>query len=898
MRIHLVEDAQPFFQSAARPMPYAWRADGAALLQRMVQQGIIAPLTTDEPSDWQHPITFVPKASGGLRACCDLRRLNQYVRRPTHPCPTPRDVVAQISTGARYFTTMDALWGYWQIPLAEECQALTTFITPWGRYKYLRAPMGLRSAGDEYDRRGDLAFSGITNLGKIRDDTLLWDSTFSAHVDRVRRVLLRCREHGITLNKLKFNFAQAQTSFCGFDISTNGISADPSKLRAIVEFPTPTNITELRSFLGLVNQLGEFTAEIASRAEDLRGLLRPRNAFQWTPQHDTAFQAVKTALSQPPTLAPFDPSLPTMLQTDAARLKGLGYALLQQHGETWRLVQCGSRFLTDTETRYAMVELEMLAALWAMTKCRVYLLGLPTFSLVVDHRPLLPILDHYTLDAVENPRLQRMKERMAPFSFTTIWRPGKEHVIPDALSRAPVDDPVTADQVAERDIELNVRRIVTAVTANLNETDRVDIDNPSVADPLLARLRQTASVDHDYKQLHDAVTTGFPTRIDHLSPALRPYWSVRSELSADDGLVLKGNRLVIPAAARSDTLVALHSSHQGIDRTKRRARQTVWWPAINSDIVNTINACSACQMHQPSQQREPHAAEPPPSRVFQVASADFFTFAVNSYLVYADRLSGWLEVAQVSSTARSTIRALSTWFVRLGVPLRLRTDGGPPFTSYDFQQFLHRWGVEHVRSSPHYPQSNGHAEAAVKSIKRLLQKTSPAGDLNCEAFLSGLLELRNTPGVAGRSPAELLFGNNLRSRLPAHHSSFATEWTEAADRLDQHAANRRRQAIATYDRSAKSLTPLTLHSEVRIQDPRTHIWDQCGTIVSIGAHRTYRVKLPSGRVYWRNRRFLRPLPAPSADMTSDSQLTQLLTSDAESPRRSARHCQRPQRYGL
>ena len=160
-----------------------------------------------------------------------------------------------------------------------------------------------------------------------------------------------------------------------------------------------------------------------------------------------------------------------MLQTDTARLKGLGYALLQQHGETWRLVQCGSRFLTDTKTGYAMVELEMLAALWAMTKSQFYLLGLLTFSLVVYHRPLLPILDHYTLDAVENPRLQRMKERMAPFSFTTIWRPGKEHVIPDALARAPVDDPVTADQVAERDIELNVRRIVTAVTANLNETD-------------------------------------------------------------------------------------------------------------------------------------------------------------------------------------------------------------------------------------------------------------------------------------------------------------------------------------------------------------------------------------------------------------------------------------------
>ena len=441
MTIHLTDDAQPFFQSAARPMPYAWRADGAALLQRMVQQGIIAPLTSDEPSDWQHPITFTPKSSGGLRACCDLRRLNQFVRRPTHPCPTPRDAVSQISTGASLFTTMDALSGYWQIPLAEESQALTTFITPWGRYRYLRAPMGLRFAGDEYDRRGDMAFSGVPNLAKIRDDILTWDTCFSDHVHRVRQVLLRCREHGITLNKRKFVFATTDTSFCGYNLSPAGIAADPAKLRAIAEFPAPTNITELRSFLGLVNQLGDFTADIASRAEALRGLLRPRNTFCCTPTHETAFNAVKAALSQSPTLAPFDPSLPTMLQTDAARLQGLGYALLQQHGDTWRLVQCGSRFLTDTETRYAMVELEMLAALWAMKKCRVYLLGLPTFSLVVDHRPLVPILDQYTLDAVENPRLQRMKERMSPFVFTTTWRPGKTHAIPDALSRAPVDDP-------------------------------------------------------------------------------------------------------------------------------------------------------------------------------------------------------------------------------------------------------------------------------------------------------------------------------------------------------------------------------------------------------------------------------------------------------------------------
>ena len=151
-----------------------------------------------------------------------------------------------------------------------------------------------------------------------------------------------------------------------------------------------------------------------------------------------------------------------MLQPDAALSKGLGFALLQQHGGIWRLVQCGSRFLTDTESRYAMVELEMLAALWAMNKCRVFLLGLPMSTLVVDDQPLVTIPDKYTLDAVENPRLQRLKEKMSPFIFETVWRKGKDHAVLDALSQAPVDDPSPPDCVGDTELELHVQRAVIA----------------------------------------------------------------------------------------------------------------------------------------------------------------------------------------------------------------------------------------------------------------------------------------------------------------------------------------------------------------------------------------------------------------------------------------------------
>ena len=144
---------------------------------------------------------------------------------------------------------------------------------------------------------------------------------------------------------------------------------------------------------------------------------------------------VKAGLISPPVLPSFDPALPVILQTDASRLHGLGYALLQDHGNgQLRLVQCGSRFLSDAETRYATIELEMLAAVWAMSKCRLYLIGLQHFTLMMDHQPLIPILNHYSLDAVENPRLQRLREKISPYIFTAVWRAGKHLSIPDALS--------------------------------------------------------------------------------------------------------------------------------------------------------------------------------------------------------------------------------------------------------------------------------------------------------------------------------------------------------------------------------------------------------------------------------------------------------------------------------
>ena len=269
---------------------------------------------------------------------------------------------------------------------------MTTFMTPWGRFKFLRSPMGLVSTGDEYCRRGDVALSDIDHLQKVVDDILVEDDTFPGHVSHVRTVLNRCRE--------PWHYSQRQeVSVCSrgsairrvFLWGRHGIAADPAKVQAIQDFPAPTNRQELRSFMGLANQLADFADEFSSAADPLRELLRTRHMFQWLAPRDAAFTAVKEVLLSPSLLAHFDAALPTVLQTDASRRKGLGYALLQQHPSGWRLVSVWVPDFVNgtTESRYAVVELEMLAAVWAIKKCRLYLLGMPHFQLLVDHEPLI-----------------------------------------------------------------------------------------------------------------------------------------------------------------------------------------------------------------------------------------------------------------------------------------------------------------------------------------------------------------------------------------------------------------------------------------------------------------------------------------------------------------------------
>ena len=848
--IALTPNAKPFCVNTPRAIPFAYREKLKAEIDLLVSQNVIAPVT--EPTEWCAPIVVTPKkGTDKIRMCVDLSHLNKYVLRERYQSPTPAQAVANIAASeAKVFTVLDALKGYHQCPLDDESQNLTTFITPFGRFKYLRAPYGISSISEHYNRRMAEAFTGLSGFRRVVDDIVIYDSNPADHVVHVKQFLQRCVERNIALNIDKCKFSQARVSFAGFQLSADGYQLDQSITEAISNYPTPASRTDLRAFVGLVNQLSTSTANVATVLAPFRPLLSTKNEFLWLNDHDKAFSKAKQSLTTPPVLSFFDITKPTRLSTDASR-QGLGFILQQKTSDEWTLVQAGSRFLSDVETRYATIELELLAISWAVLKCNMFLEGLQHFDIVTDHNPLISILNSRRLDEIDNPRLQRLKSRLMAYSFTAKWVKGSKNDAPDALSRNPIADPKMEDTLAEYDCHSHPAMSTSEIRA---------ITDTSPMNPHLQDLRDHAAQDPEYQQLQQVIFEGFPDHRSQLHDSCRRYWNVREHLSIDDNLIVHGCRLLIPTAMRQQILSDLHKSHQGSVRTKQRARLTVYWPGIDNDIDNLVLSCKKCQDLLPANTKEPIISKPRPARPFQQIAVDFCSYGGQDYLIIVDCYTDWPDIIHMGhdTTAPQLIKALRQSFCRTAIPEILWSDGGPQFTAKLFKDFSKQWGFTHQLSSPYHPQSNGKIEATVKSMKKLIATSWDTRTLNEDKLCHAILQYRNTPSRRdGLSPAQKLYGRPIQDTLPAHRRSFATEWQRSAQEADQQAAHTLQQSESYYNEHTQSLPDMQIGSTVALQNPCTKLWDIYGTIVDIGPHRRYHVKTHSGRVLVRNRRFLR-----------------------------------------
>jgi len=309
--ISLKHDAKPIVH-APRRVPVALRDRCKQELERMETIGVITKV--DEPTDWVNSMVIVEKSSGQLRICLDPHDLNQNVQRPHYPIKTIDDILPHL-TGAKFFTKLDARSGYWAIHLDEESSFLTTFNTCFGRYRYLRLPMGLKSSMDIFQRKIDESFESLPGVVAIVDDVLVYGKTREEHDRNLRTVLDRAFERGIRFNDQKLEVALSEVKYFGHLISAQGIQPDPAKVAAIRDMPVPVNRSELETWFGMVNYLSRFAQNLAEVTSPLRALLVKDVEFYWGKPQSDAFEKVKQIITQQPgqVLAYYDPDKPLLL---------------------------------------------------------------------------------------------------------------------------------------------------------------------------------------------------------------------------------------------------------------------------------------------------------------------------------------------------------------------------------------------------------------------------------------------------------------------------------------------------------------------------------------------------------------------------------------------------------
>lgn len=389
------------------------------------------------------------------------------------------------------------------------------------------------------------------------DDVLIRGKDQQQHDERLEAVLKRLLEAGVTLNLDKCVFSTKQVKFLGHVISSNGIEVDPDKVKAIADLPPPTNVQEVRTFLGMVNQLSKFSDHLADKTKSIRELLLKGNQWTWGNAQQKAFEQIKTDLMRAPVLALYDPKKETKEAADASSY-GLGGVVLQlQPDKSWRPVSFLSRALTPTESRYAQIEKEALAPTWACERSWEYIIG-KSIYVETDHKPLVPLLSTHSLDQLP-PRIQRLRMRLMRFHFQEISHvPGKKMYIADALSRFQAVHVDPQPTIADDEMTAHVASVITGLPAS---------------DTRLQQIIEAQEEDPVCRQIKTYCSKGWPDK-HSVNDAMKPYWSSRGELTVVQNILLKGTRIVIPSSMRLEILDKIHEGHQGIVKCRERAKSS------------------------------------------------------------------------------------------------------------------------------------------------------------------------------------------------------------------------------------------------------------------------------------------------------------------------------------
>ena len=819
--IKIDENATPVVHPP-RSVPAPLRDKVKQELERLENANIIKKVT--EPTPWVSSMVVVSKKDKDrVRICIDPSDLNKAIQREHFPMNNIDDIATRLS-GSRYFSTLDANMGYFQIKLSERSSYLTTFNTPFGRYRMLRMPMGARCSADKFQSALVEAFGGIEGVEIVQDDILIHGKTMAEHEQRLVRVLQKCREINLKLNKKKCHIGLQEVNYVGHKITSEGLKPTDERVKAISSMKSPENVKELETILGMIAYVGKFIPSLSELTAPLRELKKQENWY-WNNEHQTAFEKIKAELTSDRVLKYYDVNKPLLISVDAS-CKGLGAAAIQDGA----VIAYASRALTPTEQRYAQIEKEMLAVVYGCTKFHKLVYGKNDVTVESDHKPLETLLKKPMCAAPM--RIQRMRLKLEPYTFNLIHISGKSIGLADCLSRFPQDGSANDISIDE---ELMVCKIDT------------------LAFKWHSEIENATKNDEDMLTLKTVIFNGWPSYKQSLPNSIIPYWDVRDQLSMYNGIVYKGERIVIPKSLRTKLLGILHQSHMGIVKTKRRARDMIYWPGLNTQIEEMVRKCEFCLENHRKQQKEPMTIHPLPILPWNKVGTDLFEFEGIHYLIMVDYYSNFIEVSPLHRDTRAAcvIKQIKMNIARYGIMETLISDNGPQFTSSEFEDFARKYQINHITSSPTHQQSNGLAEEGVKQVKDLMKKCKQSG----QDFFLALLDLRNTPrdDVLG-SPMQRLQGRRAQTSLPIADSLLRPAVMQP-DQVHERMMDYRRKQKFYYDKTAQTLQPIKTDQAIRVWTP-----DGWKPAEYIGQHQlpnSHTVKAGTqGRLYRRNRKHL------------------------------------------
>lgn len=797
--IELVPEAKGF-HAKVYPLSQPEQIELDKFIQENLEKGYIRP----SKSPMSSPFFFVKKKDGKLRPVQDYRKLNDVTIKNRYPLPLISELMDRLK-GAKLFTKLDVRWGYNNIRIKEGDEYKAAFVTNRGLFEPTVMFFGMTNSPATFQNMMNDIFADLVAEGKVTiylDDILIYSKDLSEHRKVVHEVLQRLKEHDLFLKPEKCEFERAETEYLGVIISENQLRMDPIKVKAVADWPTPQNASDIRRFRGFANFYRRFIKDFGKICKPL-DRLTGKVPWEWGNPEQEAFDELRRQFTAAPVLAMWDFDRPTRVETDASGFAVGGVLEQQAEDGTWHPVAYRSEAMTETERNYEIYDRELMAIVRAFEDWRHYLEGLPgKFVVFSDHKNL----EYWKTARNLTRRQARWSLFLSRFHFEIIPKPGKTMGKSDTLSRQ--------GQHEVKDEEDNLSQVV--LNPEMFRAAASQRGQASVVpdQKLLQRIRECSEKD---VEVAEALA-----KVQNLGPRLLKRGL--EEWNTENGLLLFRGKVYVPKDLElRKELVRLHHDipavgHPGRYKTLELLSRNYWWPSMSKFVHEYVDTCDICQRTKifPAPLHAPLKPLDPPNAPWESVTTDFIvklpeSEGFDSITVVVDRTTAQTHFYPCRETMKTPEHVqgyISNVFRYHGLPKQMISDRGSVFASKFLQALYEAIGIKSSMSTAYHPQTDGKTERVNQEIEQYLRTFCAYRQDDWVQWLP-IAEFALNSRVhssTGKAPFELIYGYIPEFQVPANPTTMVPE------------ANERLRALKEAQEDAKAALQLTAERMKRFFD--------------------------------------------------------------------------------